>query len=297
MMKVITILSGKGGVGKSSVTSSLAVTAAKGRKVTAADCDVDASNLALVLGLRDRDMKEWEWTETSEKAVLDSKKCTHCGKCRDVCRFSAIDWDEKRKVPVFNDLLCEGCGTCLIACPEKAISLKKVKNARIGVGKTEYGFDVVTGQLKMGESGSGKVVTEVKQKARNIAEKNGSDILFVDSSAGIGCPVIASVNGSDFVVAVTEPTPSAFMDLERALMVVEHFGILYGIVINKWDLNPEFSKEIERFAKSRGIPVLGKIPYDKRFVKALVSLKPAVTIGKEYEDLFSEILGNISILR
>ncbi len=297
MMKVITILSGKGGVGKSSVTSSLAVTAAKDRKVTAADCDVDASNLALVLGLRDGDMNEWEWTETSEKAVLDGKKCTHCGKCRDVCRFSAIDWDGKRNVPVFNGLLCEGCGTCLIACPEKAISLKKVKNARIGVGKTGYGFEVVTGQLKMGESGSGKVVTEVKQKAGKIAKEKGSEILFVDSAAGIGCPVIASVNGSDFVVAVTEPTPSAFRDLERALMVVEHFSILYGIVINKWDLNPEFSGEIERFAKSRGIPVLGKIPYDRRFVEALVNLKPVVTYGKKYEKLFGEILGNISILR
>ncbi|MBN2042411.1 MAG: ATP-binding protein [Candidatus Aenigmarchaeota archaeon] len=295
-MKTITILSGKGGVGKSSITSSLAMVAAAGRKITAADCDVDASNLALVLGLRDEDIKDWKWIETSEKAVLDTEKCIHCGKCRDVCKFSAVGWDEKKKMPVFSDLLCEGCGTCGLVCPSGAISLKRVKNARIGTGKTKYGFTVVTGQLKMGESGSGKVVMAVKDKAMEVAKKNGSEIMFVDSAAGIGCPVIASVNGSDYVIAVTEPTPSAMSDMERALKVADHFGILYGIVINKWDLNPAFSGKIEKFAKERGIPVLGKIPYDRKFVEALVNLRPVVTYGKKYEKIFSGILEKIRII-
>ncbi len=295
-MKTITILSGMGGVGKSSITSSLALMAAKKWKITAADCDVDASNLALVLGLREKDIGDWKWIETSEKAELDEDKCMHCGKCSEVCRFSAIEWNKKKDIPVFNYMLCEGCGTCGLVCPADAISLRRVKNARIGTGKTGYGFTVVTGQLKMGESGSGKVVMAVKEKAMQIAMKNKSELMFVDSAAGIGCPVIASVNGSDFVVAVTEPTPSALSDMERALKVADHFGILYGIVINKWDINPEFSGKIEKFARNRGIPVLGKIPYDRKFVDALVNLKPIVSYGKKYEKMFSEILGNIRII-
>ncbi|MCD6590908.1 MAG: ATP-binding protein [Candidatus Aenigmarchaeota archaeon] len=287
--KIITILSGKGGVGKSSITGSLAVLLSKEKKIIAVDCDVDASNLGLVLGLEENDFESWEHTETSEKAKLIEDKCVSCRKCLEVCNFSAITWNDEKNLPIFNKFLCEGCGACTLVCPTKAIELVKVKNAKIGIGKTPYGFPIISGQLEMGESGSGKVVTEVKNKAMKIAEREKAEIMLVDSAAGIGCPVIASVNGSDFVIAVTEPTPSALNDLKRALSVVEHFRIPYGLIINKYDINPEFTKKIEEFAKENGIPILGLIPYSKKFVEAVINMKPVIVYEKRFESIFEEI--------
>ncbi len=290
-MKTITILSGKGGTGKSSVTASLAVLLGKRKKIVGADCDVDAPNLGLVLGLREFD--SCEKIQTSEKAKLLEERCTGCRKCLEICNFGAISWNKEKNKPVFNKLVCEGCGACQIVCPNNAIKLEKVNNAEICVGKTKYGFYVVSGQLKMGESGSGKIVYKVKEKAREIAKNEKAEFMLIDSSAGIGCPVIASVQGSDFVIAVTEPSPSALNDLKRSLQVVEHFGIPCGIIINKFDLNEKFTGKIQEFAEKQKIQILGKIPYDRKFVEALVKLKPVVVYDKKFEKIFVEILENI----
>ncbi len=290
-MKNITILSGKGGVGKSSVTASLAVLLSKKHKIIAADCDVDAANLALVLGLKKYDKKET--IQTSEKAKLIPKKCISCKKCLNTCIFGAITWDDKKNKPIFDKYLCEGCGACELVCPANAIRLYKVQNAEIGTGKTRYGFSIVSGQLKMGESGSGKVVTAVKSRVENMAKNKKYDFAIFDSAPGIGCPVVASIQGSDFVVAMTEPNPATVSDLKRVLQVVGYFRIPYGIIINRWDLNKEYADKIVAFAKKNKIPVLGKIPYDRAFVDALVNLTPIVTFNRKYEQLFLKILNNI----
>jgi len=291
-MKIITIFSGKGGTGKTTVASCLAVMLSKERKIAVADCDVDAPNLGLSLGLKEKDYSSFIKIRASEKAILIKEKCTGCKKCLNVCSFNAIKWNKKQNIPIFDNLLCEGCGTCVIVCPENAIKLKKVENATISVGNA-YGFGIVSGQLKMGESGSGRIVMEVKRKAMEIARKENAELILVDSAAGIGCPVIASVNGSDYVIAVTEPTPSALSDLKRGLKIVNHFGIPCGIVINKYDLNKEFSNKIEKFANKNKIKILGKIPYNKDFVEALVNLRPAVVYNKKFEPLFIRILDNL----
>ncbi len=292
-MKKICVLSGKGGVGKSSITASLAVVLSETRKVITADCDVDASNLALVLGLREKDFKEcWE-ISTNKKATLVEKKCNHCGKCKNSCYFGAIKWNKEKRIPEFDQMKCEGCGACAIVCPTNAIQLVEKKNARICIGRTKFGFEVVSGQLKTGEAGSGKVVAEVKKIAMEKGKK--AEILLIDAAAGIGCPVIASVTGSDFVVAVTEPTPSGLSDLKRALSVVKHFGIPFGIVINKHDLNPKIAREIERFAKSQNAEVLSKIPFNESFVEALVELKPIVEFDKKTRWFFEEIIRKIPL--
>ncbi len=237
-MKTITVLSGKGGVGKSSLTASLSVLLARENRIVAADCDVDASNLALVLGAGKPEKAEE--IATNYKAYISESKCISCEKCIDVCTFSAISRKGENGRPEINGFLCEGCGACKLVCPQNAISLKKVKNGVISAARTKYGFPLVSGQLKMGESGSGKVVDAVKERAARL----DADMMIVDSAAGIGCPVIASVRGSDYVIAVTEPSPAALSDLKRALDVVEHFGVKYGIVINKHDLSHSFTAEI-----------------------------------------------------
>jgi len=285
-MKTITVLSGKGGVGKSSIAASLAVVLSKKNKVVCADCDVDASNLSLVLGA---EQKEWKSISTNQKVVFDLEKCNSCRKCIDSCFFSAIKWvDNKPKLKEFS---CEGCGVCKIVCPQDAIKEIDVENAKLGYSKTRYGFDVVSAQLNVGESGSGKIVSEVKKKAMNMTDK--TDIILIDSAAGIGCPVIASVTGSDYAVVVTEPTPSGFSDMKRALEVVDHFRIPYGIVINKFDINTEYTKKIESFAKERDADILARILYDRAFVDALVNLTPVIIHKESLRPIFEEIVEKI----
>jgi MinD superfamily P-loop ATPase len=290
-MKTITILSGKGGVGKSSLTASLAVLLARTHKIVTADCDVDAPNLALVLGVKGFDKSEK--IQTSEKAKVIAESCPECKDKIDLCVFKAISWDEENERPVIDRILCEGCGTCLLAFPKGTVEMEKVENAEISTAKTSYGFPIVSGQLKIGESGSGKIVTALKNRAEELGREEDAELMLVDSAAGIGCPVIASIQGSDYVVAVTEPTPSALNDLQRALKVVEYFGIKYGIIINKWDINKRFTSKIERFADENDIKIVGKIPYDKSFVDALVNLKPIVLYSSKFENIFEDIAGNI----
>lgn len=284
-MKKITVLSGKGGTGKTTILASLATLMARKQKVVLADCDVEEPNLALLFGVDEMDISK-EDVSSSKKAFLNEEKCTRCKKCLNSCVYSAISWDGK---PVFDRFLCTGCGACTLVCPGDAIELKPVTNAWIGTKQlSEIG--IVTGQVLPGESGSGEIVYMIKERAENLAKSMRAETILLDAPAGVGCPVIASVTGADYVIAVTEPTPPAFRDLRKALAVVEHFGIPYGLVINKVDLNPSFSKKIREFAKSRGVPILGELPYDRAFVDSLVNLKPVVEYKPELELKFMKIL-------
>jgi len=270
MLKIV-VASGKGGVGKSMLASSLALLFSKNKKVVACDCDVDAPNLGLWLGTTDYD--EREKISTSEKAkIVDQKSLDD--KILEVCKFRAIKKvDEKY---VINPFLCEGCGACKIVYPD-AIELKPVKNGDLRLKKTKHGFPLVSGQLYPGEAGSGKIVEQLRKNA----EKFKYEVMILDAAAGIGCPVIASIRGCDYAVLITEPTPSGFSDLRRILEVINHFSIPYGIVINKWNINPKLSEEIEKWS---GKKFLGKIPYDRKVINAIVNLKPVIETDSEVVD-------------
>ncbi|UZE93216.1 MAG: ATP-binding protein [Candidatus Nealsonbacteria bacterium] len=272
-MKLV-IASGKGGVGKSMLASSLAILFTESKKIVAVDCDVDAPNLAIWLN-EIKDSREKIPVVTSAKPIIDYKKCNGCGLCVEKCRFGAIKMVDGK--PKLNPFLCEGCGVCEIVCPQKAIKLKPVQNGEIIIKNTKYGFPLIIGNLLPGETGSGKIITELKKQA----DKSGCKLQILDSSPGTGCPVIAALQDSNFAILITEPTPSAFSDLKRVLKVVNHFNIPWGLVINKWNIDPGLSNKIEKWTLRHGSGqigkrILGKISYDKKIFKAVSNLKPIV---------------------
>jgi len=280
-MKIV-VASGKGGTGKSMFASSLALLFSQEMDVIACDCDVDAPNLGLWLGITTYD--SIENISTSEKAKINPEKCIGCGKCFENCAFGAIEKIDSKFL--VNSLLCEGCGVCQLVCPEKAIDLTPVMNGEIRIKNTKWGFPLISGQLRPGESGSGKIVQELRKKA----DKLKHEVMILDSAAGIGCPVIASITGCDYAVLVTEPTPSGLSDLERVLEIVNHFKTPYGIILNKWDINPEMSNKIEEWGGER---FLGKISYDREVVNSIVNLKPVIISKSKVKDEIKEIFGKI----
>jgi len=234
-MKQIVVISGKGGTGKTSVTASLAWLA--GSRAVVADCDVDAADMHLVTSPVVMEKKDFL---SGYEAVIDAEACTGCGECVEVCHFDAIIPDDEvyRVLP----LECEGCGYCPRVCPVDAIEMRLLKAGEIYISRTRMNNILVHAALKPGSDMSGKLVAEVRKEARREAEKRGAEYIVIDGSPGIGCPVTASVTGTDYVVMVTEPTLSGMHDMKRVLEVVRNFGIPAGCIINKADINPEITE-------------------------------------------------------
>jgi len=284
-MKEIVILSGKGGVGKSTITASLGSIFSEKYKIVIADTDVDTPNLALFFNAKERNSEN---IASCEKAFIDYNKCKGCMRCVRVCKFSAMaSYKDKPIVILYS---CEGCGACIVVCPENAISIKKVINGKVDISDIEEkNCVIVAGELNIGGSSSGHLVDIVKKKAREEADKTKADLILIDGPPGIGCPVISSIKGSDYVIAVTEPTPAALHDLKRLYKVVGYFRIPIAIVINKSDIAS--SEKIKEFAKKNDIIILAEIPYDRKVSEAVAMAMPVV---KAYPN--SEVSINIKKL-
>ena len=285
----IAITGGKGGTGKSMVATSLAVEFAKSNKTALLDVDVECPNDHLLLSAKRK--KFITIYQTIPKWDFD--KCAKCGKCASVCKQNAIVF-VKDKYPAFVKDICIGCKACIVACPYNAISESQKEIGTIYTGNN-YGVDLILGELKLGELASGEVVAEVRKHSEKITKKLKSEIILIDSAAGIGCPVIASLVGTDYIVAVTEPTPSALHDLKRVLYLAKHFQIKHGIVINKYDLAEKFCLEIEKFANENNIKIIGRIPYKQDFVDSTIQMKPVVEINPSYQQIFKQIIDQINL--
>jgi len=259
----IAVVSGKGGTGKTTVTSVFA-TLCGGVIV---DCDVDAPNLHILL--KPRILKEIPFTGMRKAKIID-ERCERCGLCEDLCRFDAINFDDDRYC--VDVVRCEGCGFCYRACPNDAIEMVSEVRGKIFISETEYG-PFVYAKLEPGEENSGLLVHEVKRVAEEIADERGLDTILIDGAPGIGCPVIASLSKVDKAVVVAEPTLSGLSDMERILMLIEHFKIEPYVIINKFDVNLDVSREIEDFCKSRDIPIVAKVPFYDDIPTLIANLK------------------------
>ncbi len=294
-MKQITVISGKGGTGKTVLTAAFAALA---KSKVMADCDVDASDLHLLLHPR---IEETHDFKGGMKAMLDAEKCTGCGECLRVCRFDAISEESQseggRPKVIIDPVACEGCQVCALVCPTKAIRMQENVAGQWYLSDTRYG-PMVHARLGIAQENSGKLVTTVRRNARDIAQREKLDLVIVDGPPGIGCPVIASITGVDLVVVVTEPTLSAISDLTRVLDLARHFGIPSAVLINKHDLNRENSEAIEGFCRTEGIPVVGKLEFDNLFTQAMVQgttvmEHPKSHLAKEVEDIWERIKSEV----
>jgi MinD superfamily P-loop ATPase len=267
-MQELVVISGKGGTGKTSLVASLAALA---NRLVLADCDVDAADLHLVLA---PEIARREKFSGGSRARIRPGHCSACGKCLELCRFGAVTFDgpgngRVDKTYRIDPIACEGCGVCAYFCPEEAIEFGPVVNGQWFVSTTRHG-PMVHARLGVAEENSGKLVSLVRREAKRVASEQNLELILVDGSPGIGCPVIASITGADLVLVVTEPTPSGLHDLNRVAELTRHFGIRTWVVVNKCDLNLRLCEEIEEEAAKRGLNIAGRIRYDSTVTEAQI---------------------------
>ncbi len=267
--KEIVVISGKGGTGKTSLSASFAYLEAENAVI--ADCDVDAANMHLLLGA---DFSKQEDFYSGEIAFIDEDCCVNCGKCKEVCRFDAINViDNQHRV---DNISCEGCWYCSRVCPTGAIEMKTQKIGDLFVSNIKRDSVMVHAKLGFGAENSGKLVAKVKTKAKEEAKRLNKKYIITDGSPGVGCPVISSLSGANLVVLVTEATVSGLHDLKRVQKLLKTFSLKAVCIINKYDLNRKITDEIEEYLKGEDIAVISKLPYDETFTKALSEAKPIV---------------------
>lgn len=258
-MKELTIISGKGGSGKTSLVASFA---ALGELVILVDADVDAADLHLVTG--PEIVKEIDFKGGYE-AQIDLIKCTGCGDCISYCQFDAID-----NSFVVDKSSCEGCGVCAYFCPFDAIEFRQKTCGKWFISETKHG-PMVHARLGIMEENSGMLVSVLRKEAREIAEREGRQLILTDGPPGIGCPVISAITGTDAVLIITEPTVSGFHDMKRVNELARSLTTPIMVCVNKFDINPALSKETIHYAQQNQIQYVGSIPYDTDVIAAMVA--------------------------
>jgi MinD superfamily P-loop ATPase len=287
MLKQLTVLSGKGGTGKTTLTAALAVLA---KNAVVADCDVDAPDLHMLLQPEVIEMQQFKG---SKLAVIDEDKCVRCGLCREKCVFEAVTSDLK-----VDAIACEGCGVCAAVCPADAVTLVERVSGSAYISRTRCGF-MSHAMLHPGEANSGKLVTLVRQNARLLAERENRNLIIIDGSPGVGCPVIASITGVDAGLVVTEPTLSGIHDLERVLRLLDHFRVAPFVCVNMYDINEFNTEKIVNFCGENGVEVVGRIPFSPKVTEAMVNGKtiveyfPKGAVAKEVENVWKKISSSL----
>ncbi|MFA6831011.1 MAG: ATP-binding protein [Bacteroidaceae bacterium] len=260
----IAVISGKGGTGKSCITSDFIV---QSKSTFAIDCDVDAANLYLLF---DQKIEKEESFIYGEHPSIDPDICRGCGKCVRACHYDALSMVDGKVV--LDEVSCEGCELCTRVCPFGAITMVHDHESSIYLGPFQYGY-MARAKLYPGEENSGKLINELRSTGDKLMDKMDFENMIMDGPPGIGCPLISTITGVDLVIIVTEPTRSGIEDLKRVTEVVEGFDIPHTIIINKYDLDVTCSEAIEQWCHEKGIVVAGKVPFDRKMVDAMLAKK------------------------
>ena len=272
---IISIASGKGGTGKTTVATNLAVSL--DTPVQILDCDVEEPNAHLFI----RPEISEAHTITTPVPEVDEEKCNLCGKCGEICQYRAIVVIGETVLPFVE--MCHSCGGCVEVCPEKAITETTRELGQIERGHRN-GLEFVHGRLRVGEAMSPPLIKAVRQYTRPEV------LTIIDAPPGTSCPVIAAMKGADFVLLVTEPTPFGLHDLKLALGAVRILGIPFGLVINRSDLG---DNKVLEYAKQENVPVLMEIPFDRKIAEAYSKGDMIVEALPEWKEKFVELYQNI----
>lgn len=272
---IISIASGKGGTGKTTVSTNLAMSIDP--DVQLLDCDVEEPNSHLFIH------PDFDTTETITTPVpqVDEDKCTLCGKCNELCQYKAIVVIGET-ILTFNEL-CHSCGGCTRVCPENAITEISRELGTIQKGRRN-GLEFIHGTLRIGEAMSPPLIRKVRSFSRDEA------VTIIDAPPGTSCPVIASMRGADFILLVTEPTPFGLHDLKLAVGAVRILDIPCGLVINRSDIGDNMVKE---YAEKESVPILMEIPFDRKIAEAYSSGELIVDRIPEYREKFKELYRKI----
>ncbi|WP_346858387.1 4Fe-4S binding protein [uncultured Draconibacterium sp.] len=272
-MKEITILSGKGGAGKTTVAAAIASLAPN---AVFCDNDVDAADLHLIFKPK---TKETHKFDSGSLAVINQETCTNCGLCEDSCRFDAIHKNQNDYSEV-NPFQCEGCRLCERICPANAITITQNLNNSWYISETRFGT-LVHAKMGPGEENSGKLVSRIREQAKEIATETKASYIINDGPPGIGCTAISSITGTDAVLLVIEPTVSGLHDAKRVVQLIQSFEIPVFAAINKYDINTEFTKTVEDYLLETGIPLAGKIPFSELMVESMIAEKTVIEFDRE----------------
>ena len=270
-MRELVVVSGKGGTGKTSLTAAFASLATNN---LLCDADVDAADLHLLLKPEIRRCVDFMG---GGKASINLEHCSRCDLCRDLCRFAAIDEEY-----VIDGIACEGCGVCVDLCPAQAIDFPIQKCGEWFVSDTRVG-PMVHARLGIAEENSGKLVSCIRQEARKLVEEKGLELIITDGPPGIGCPVIAAIGGATALVLIVEPTVSGLHDMTRLADLARHFKTPCLLCVNKFDLNVEMTQKMEEMALQRRMTVLGRVPYDPLFTRAMIVEQTVIEYQKDSE--------------
>ncbi|UOD34835.1 ATP-binding protein [Deferribacteraceae bacterium V6Fe1] len=285
-MKEIVVVSGKGGAGKSTITAGLSYFLKKNDVLV--DADVDAPNLKILLEPEPVEEKDFY---SGKQFKIEQDFCIRCGRCYHECSFEAIEIIKFDYV--IDDIACEGCGLCQFICPTNAISVTDKLTGKKYISKTKYGFKMVHALLNPAEENSGKLVSDIKKTAKQLAAEQKASTIIVDGPPGIGCSAISVISGSDIVLLVAESSISGLHDMERLIGLSKNFKVKRLGFINKFGLNHDIDEKLVNLFENNKIEIVGYLNYSQdvpQYLKKKVNISEAKDGYKKiFESLYKKL--------